>query len=535
MAKNNPFDQVAVTAPNYSTFDLSHDHKTSMQMGRLVPVFVAETLPGDSWKIHSEAMFRLMPMIAPIMHKVSVRFEAFYVPNRILWDNWEKFITGGEVGQSVGVPPAAPYLTLNDVEPSSLANYLGLPANNGVVDMSDMQVSALPFAAYQRIWWEYYRDQNLIDPGDDPFMLTDGLQDATNTNNCIPLRNRAWEHDYFTSCLPTAQKGTAVELPIEFADIPVKWRIQGNAPGLWRSAATGNLVAGTPDYVGINGLGQADSRSIGGGGITNAAIQYDPNGTQFVDGDDLATTTTINDLRTAWALQQWLEKNMRAGSRYKEALLAHFNVRSSDARLQRPQYIGGARGTIAVSEVLQTSSTDTETPQANMAGHGISVMGTGGMYYKCEEHGYIMVMVSILPTTAYYHGVPRHFFKFDRMMYAWPDFAQLGEQEVYNKELYYDESDGENENVFGYIPRYSEYRYHPSRVSGQMATTLQHWHMGRRFADRPNLNADFIQSNPTKDIFAVTDADEDDIVCQIFSQIIARRPLPVYGIPAPLV
>lgn len=524
--KSNIFNTVAVTAPNYSTFDLSHDHKTSLKMGELVPVLTQECLPGDVYNIQAQAMFRLMPMIAPILHRVEVTFHHFFVPNRILWENWEKWITGGE---TVGiVPPVHPIIDVVS-EASSLPNYIGCPIVN-----QQMTVNALPFAAYQRIWHEYYRDQNL--QPEEPIFLVDGQQFDNNVA-LQTIRKRAWEHDYFTSCLPFAQKGDAVELPLDFvgtADVQRKAGFTGdthwydqNSVVLTNNALYTDALTGYTEPYGVAG---------GTGADPSKHLSYDPNGSLEVEFDGISVTTTINDLRQAWALQQFLEKNARAGSRYTEALYAHYGVRSSDKRLQRPEYIGGAKGTIAVSEVLQTSSTDSTTPQGNMAGHGISVMGSGNSRFRCEEHGYIISILSVRPTTAYYQGLPRFLSKYaDRTMIAFPDFAQLGEQEVLNKEVYYDTSDGKNNDTFGYIPRYAEYRYSPSRVTGQLATTLDFWHLGRKFTNRPLLNADFIQCNPSNRIFAYEATDEDTMVAQIYIQIRARRPLPVYGIPAPLV
>lgn len=528
----NTFDTVAVTRPNYSSFDLSHDHKTSLRMGNLVPVWTQEVLPGDSYSLKSEAMFRMMPMVAPILHRCDITFHSFFVPNRLCWKNWEKFITGGELASGVGVPPAHPTIALTEVQASSLPNYMGLPVVP-TAGSEVMEVNALPFMAYQLIYKEWYRDQNLqplTGPGwaalEANAGLSDGLQSVDVAEVLTELQKRAWEHDYFTSALPFAQKGESVELPLDFQDVTIKYR-----PGqdtIWKQSGT-NTPAGAGNTVTVANDG------VNIGTPSGVALSLDPNGSLIADGDDLSTFTTIQDLRNAWALQQWLEKNMRAGSRYKESLQAHFGVISSDARLQRPQYIGGSKGTLAISEVLQTSSSDAPTPQGNMAGHGISVMGMSNKSFRSEEHGFIITLVSILPKTAYFQGIPRMFSKTDRMLYAWPEFAQLGEQEILKQELYFNANDdGYNKEVFGYIPRYAEYRYQPSRVSGEMATTLLHWHMARHFATPPQLNGTFIAADPTDRIYAVEDDSYDKLVAQIYFDIRAKRALPVYGIPAPL-
>lgn len=531
------FSKIRLKKPQYSRFDLSYDHKLSLKMGYLIPVHLQEAIPGDRYRMSSQAMFRMMPLVAPIMHKVDVFMHFFFVPNRLVWPNWEKYITGGE---DPNVVPAFPLMNFQNGTvglydqpyPSSLANYLGLPAFRvgGDIDYSTGSplVSAIPFAGYQRIWHEFYRDQNLI-PGD-PIELTDGVQNPTQHNALCKLQKRAWEHDYFTACLPFAQKGDAVTIPL---DMVSKNPTQGglsqvllepNPP----SAQTFVDQSLNPINTGQPIEANAANASLESTGLTGF---IDPNGSYGIDPLDLEGVATLNDLRTAGALQRWFEKNARAGTRYIETLLAHFNKRVKDYRLQRPEYLGGSKASMAISEVLQTSSTDATTPQGNMAGHGISVSEGRDFSYSCDEHGYIFGLLSVRPRTAYMQGQPRHFSKVnDRTEFYWPDFAHLGEQAVLNQEIYVSDNVN-NALTFGYIPRYSEYRYNPSRVSGQMATTLDTWHMARLFATPPLLNQSFVEMDPTKRIFAVTDPDEDEIVAHIYHMIEAVRPMPAYGDP----
>jgi len=495
-------------------FDLSHDVKMSLNMGELVPFAAIECVPGDKFQIGCEAFLRFAPMVSPVMHRNHVFTHWFFVPNRIVWPQWEKWITNTKVG---GVLPAHPTFTLtagNDI--TRLADYLGMPTPIGAEAET---VSAIPFAAYQKIYNDYYRDQNLI--AEVNTELNDGANDYSVFRN---IRRRAWMHDYFTASLPDPQKGDQVEIPLGSQNVILDPASEGVTEANWKKTA---------DY---GQVGDAGATSIAGGGtpgnlqdVNSNSLVYDPNGTLITEQSGAATS--INDLRTAIKLQEWLEKNARGGTRYPELMLVHFNQRSSDQRLQRPEYITGTKSPVQISEVLSTAET-TELPQGNMAGHGISLTSGGYGSYSCEEHGYIIGIMSVMPETAYQQGIPKHFLKYNEPTeLLWPSFAHLGEQEVLHKEVYgYQGAPGGD--TFGYMPRYGEYRYIPSRVAGDFKTTLNTWHEGRIFAEPPSLNQLFIECDPTHRIFAVTDPTVQKLYCHIYNKISAVRPLPMYGTPS---
>lgn len=506
------FNKVKLPGVNTNRFNLSHDVKLSLRMGTVTPTCCMEVVPGDKVTISTQNMLRFLPLISPVMHKVKVSTHFFFVPNRILWPAWEKWITGE-------TDVAVPVVNIEEVLKGSLADYLGVPVggyNTGI------DFSAFPFAAYHKIWDEYYRDQNLQNEIFEP--LIPGENAVYELDFEFGIQKRAWQHDYFTSALPFAQKGAAVTLPL-IQDGPVTVTDSGaNNNDILRSAVDGSIITGPSNLETITGGG------LTADGTTSAYL--DPNGNLEVNINEEAAD--INTLRRAFRLQEWLERNARGGTRYIENILAHFGVRSSDARLQRPEYLGGSKQDMVISEVLSTANTETATegsPVGQMSGHGISVGGGKGFTYRAEEHGIIMGLINVQPTTAYQQGIHKMFSRFDRLDYYWPSFANIGEQEILNKEIYAFADPGELNGTFGYIPRYSEYKFQNNRVAGELRDTLNYWHLGRIFNDLPMLNETFVEADPSTRIFSVTDPDEDHIVAHVYHKISALRKMPKYGIP----
>lgn len=520
---NYLFQNVKAQRPKRNSFNLSHERKFSFNMAELVPILCEEVVPGDSWRMNTEVMLRLAPLVSPVMHRVNVYTHFFFVPNRLVWEDWQDFITGGEDGLQ---SPVLPYINIDSltsyIQPGTLADFLGVQAKVSTGAPTTGYFSSLPFRAYQLIYNEYYRDQNLqtkitfgVDSGEDSY-----------PENIMTLRTRDWEKDYFTSCLPETQKGSEVELPLGDS-APIDWTHNANRDRL-RNASTGAIYDSTNSGHDVV-LGDDAGYLTLEDATTAADFNIDNSGHLTADLSS-ATAATINDLRTATRLQRWLERNARNGSRYIEQILAHFGVMSSDARLQRPEYLGGGKSPVVISEVLQTSETGT-SPQANMAGHGISVGNTHGFTKYFEEHGYIIGIMSVMPKTAYDQGVRRHFLKTDKLEFFWPEFAHLGEQEVYTKELYYSAAAPDLTTVFGYQSRYSEYKFIPSSCHGDFRDTLNFWHMGREFSSEPTLNSSFVTADPTHRVFADTDTGNPKLYAMLYNNISALRPMPTFGTP----
>lgn len=499
----NIFKNVKLQRPGSSRFDLTHDVKMSCEMGKLVPCCLMETVPGDRFQISSEALVRFAPMISPVMHRIDVSIHYWYVPRRIVNPMWDEWIFNQD---STVIHP---YLDLDRAmwDANRLFDYMGIPRPGA---SQVVRIDPTSFAAYQFIYNENYRDQNLIPEVN--FMLQPGANIDT---DLFQMRLRSWEHDYYTSALPFAQKGDNIAIPL--GDVVLKDLSSGGYDQLTKSGQGTSLT----NVPGIGSNAQGELQSTG----TLNPVVIDPNGTMEIEA------TSVTDLRRALKLQEWLERNARAGTRYFEGLLSHFGIRTADARINIPEYITGVKSAIQISEVLNTAGVvaENQLPQGNMAGHGIGVAKGRFGGFKCPEHGHIIGILSVMPKSAYADGLPAHFSKFDdQFKHYWPTFQNIGEQEIKNKEVYLDST--APEGTFGYMPRYAEYKSIPSRLAGDMRTTLAHWHLSRQFSSEPALNQAFVECVPSKRIFAVQDG-TDELIIHCLNKVQAVRPMQYYGSP----
>ena len=508
---NQVFQNVGGLRPGRSVFDLSYEKKLTCDMGQLIPVMCDEMVPGDTWTIGNEIVLRFQPLVAPVMHEINVFVHYFFVPYRLLWDDWEDFITGGKDGQFVGTLPRwTP--TSAETAVGTLWDYLGFPV--GIVPNGATPLS-FPKRAYNFIYNEYYRDETLIDEVD----LDSSL-----------VLLRAWEKDFFTSSLPWQQRGTAPALPISGTTKAV-WpgnitlpassvHTQTGSDLLAYFASTGKVWTGSAS---VDVPGPAYQNLQATGTVLKSALDNN-----VVDLSS-ATTFNVSDLRLAFQVQKWMERNARAGARYTESLRAHFGVSPRDERLQRPEYVGGSRAPVIVSEVLQTSSTDSTSAQGNQAGHAITVDRSYCAKYSATEYGLMMGIMSVMPRSAYQQGIDRQWLRSTKYDFYFPEFANLSEQAVERAEIYVSDVEAENKTLFGYQGRYDEMRIKRNMVCGYMRSILDYWHLGRKFDTPPLLNKTFIECNPSKRIFAVQD--EPGLIVNVGNLIKAVRPLPVISNP----
>lgn len=470
-------------------FSLSNYKLLSCDMGELVPIGLTEVLAGDSMQQNTNLFLRCSPLIAPVMHPVNVNIHHWFVPHRLIWEDWEDFITGGPDGMDDAVFPTISLSYAAGSPPTgsgvvgSLADYLGCPTG-----INGLEVSALPFRAYAMIYNAWYRDQDL--QAEVPLSKLSGPDTTTST----ALLNAAWEKDYFTSARPWEQKGPAITIPLG-QEAPVK------GIGVSTGSTTGvNVAARDVDGNVTYPIGYFNNVTASVPVFNAKATNGNPDIFADLTG---ASAVTVNILREAMALQRYEEARARYGSRYIE-YLRYLGVRSSDARLQRPEYLGGGRQTIQFSEVLQTA--EGSSPVGEMAGHGIAAMRSNRYRRFFEEHGYIITCMTVRPKTIYAQGLPRTWNRRTKEDFWQMELQHIGQQEVLNKEVY--ASHSSPNGTFGFQDRYDEYRRSESTIAGEFRTTLlDYWHLARIFSSDPALNADFVECVPTDRVFAVPSQD----------------------------
>lgn len=567
MAKNsarrrprpNHFSQIPATTIQRSRFDRSFDYKTTLNAGYLIPVLVDEVLPGDTFSLRMNSFVRMNTLVAPFMDNVYMDSFFFFVPNRLVWDNWQRFC-----GEQKNPGDSTDFLIPILNNPGTLQNgtifdYMGLPT--GVpLNNTNNPINSLPFRAYNLIFNDWFRDENLIDSV--PVPTGDGPDDMSN----FKLLKRAKRHDYFTSALPWPQKGPAVEVGLS-GNAPVvgfdggKWDLTGDSndrsvfsvfePNLTFMASsssqvllgsnTGSIRYNTPGPISIGvSSGSDEGQQVAASSMTSDHVELTNFSLSPASGSsqpyaDLSgvNAISINDLRQAFQIQKFYEKWARGGSRYTETLRVMFNVVSPDARLQRPEYLGGTHSRVNIVPTPQTSSTDSTSPQSNLSAFGVLGDSAHGFTKSFVEHGYVIGLVCIRADVTYQQGLNRMWSRRSLFDFYWPTLAHLGEQPILNKEIF-TQGNAQDDEVFGYQERYAEYRYKPSFITGKLRSTdpqsLDVWHLAQKFDGLPTLSQDFIEENPPINrVIAVQN--EPQFFADFYFNFSCSRPMPVYSVP----
>ena len=482
-----------------SVFNRSHGLKTTIDANYLYPIYFDNVMPGDTFQMNAHGFGRLATPIHPFIDNLKIQTYFFFVPYRLLWTNWQRFMGERDPNPDSSIDYLVPQIQSHSVSSGDLFDYFNIPV--GV----SLDFNNWAGRAYNLIWNEWFRDENLqnsvtVDKGDGP-----------DTASNYVLLKKGKTHDYFTSALPTPQKGDAVDLPLGTA-APLVSQNRDASGSMYNPGAAGAPTGSGPYTWGTSG---------------NNAIYVDLSS---------ATSATINQLREAFQVQSLLERDNRGGTRYKELIYSHFGVETGDARLDRPEYLGGRKSPITITPIPQMSSTDSTTPQGNMASYGTVGFSDHRFMKSFSEHGCVIGMACVYSDLTYGQGLPREFSYQTRYDYYWPALAHLGEQGILNKEIYA-QGTSDDDSVFGYQEIYAEYRYKPSMLTGKMRSnvtgSLDSWHLAQDFSSLPSLNASFIEENsPVDRVIAINT--EPQLLLDMYFDLKCARPMPTYGTPLSL-
>lgn len=579
------FRSIPIQAPKRNFFNLSHEVKTTTELMRLCPIFKEKVVPNDIFKVSTEIMCRMLATVAPIMHRIDIFTHYFFIPLRLLYDDFEKYISGGKNGQYdvprplVNLGVLYETLSLGGIDNAtirhifgygSLLDYLGYPVQHwtnldntiNFAVLKNFDVPYAPFLAFFKVFCDYYNDENFglqqwedyedlgittvafwskFKKGVRPAKLSDDLQSAV--ISIFNRHNRAWQKDYFTSALPWQQRGPNVSVPVGFSNAPIT-----SYDVLFRS----HSGVPFPSFVRLDdgsapALGKLQTADRGSGSFINVdnqadkSLAYNPKGSLYVNvpqGAGGVGELLIQELRRTMKVQEFFEKDARGGYRYAEVLPSHFGIRSRDSRLQRAEYLGGGKSPLVVMQIANTSSGDESNPQGNLAGIGVSRQKTHQFKYRVPEHGIILGIMSIMPKANYMDGVRREFYATSRFQEYWPSFANLGEQPIQPFELYMPAGVtdiDDSTNPFGYTPRYAEYKHRNDEINGYFRGNLKFWHLGRSFSSTPTLGQTFIYGEPNPDRIFATSSEypmsQDHFLCQIYHTVRTVRPMPKWGVP----
>lgn len=516
-----------------SRFNMQTAHKTTFDSGYLIPIYVDEVLPGDHFKLNMTAFARLSTPIVPIMDNVYLESFFFFVPNRLVWSNWKKFM-GEQINPGDSISYTIPTITspISGYPINGIYDYMGLPTVGQVTVGQTVSHSALPLRCYNLIYNEWFRDENLQNS------TTVSTGDGPDANSNYALLRRGKRHDYFTSCLPWTQKGTSAPVPLagtaKVNALATEHTTTGtNVAPQWRKVTDNSFATNLQTH----GFGTNGQSAVSTANAIGAATSIYP--TNLYADLSSATATTINQLRQSFQIQRLLERDARGGTRYTEIVRAHFGVISPDARQQRPEYLGGGMTPVNIQPVPNTSGTGasgTTVPQGYLAATGQAVARNHGFSQAFTEHGYVVGLVSVRADLSYQQGMRRMWNRFTRYDFYFPVFAALGEQAVLNKEIYATGVVAQDDAVFGYQERWAEYRYNPSLITGLFRSTasgtLDVWHLSQKFTALPTLNSTFIQDTPPMArILATTPSTGKEFLLDCFFNIQATRPMPMYSVP----